>query len=130
MESNWLSKALLGIFLSSAFLFSFQNCGPAKLTSQGSSSSPTFASQIGATVDLSALTNANSEPSSNVLYPSASSGTTYNYATGTPIFQNVVLLNNDFSFIEWVYAPTATVVAVGDTFDSFGPNFSTANQGL
>lgn len=107
----------LSIVSTTAILFLFQNCAPAKLNGDTASSGIGLES-TGTVVDLPALLkDASNEASSNVLYPSTSVINEYDYAVNVPIIENVVLRNNDFSRIEWVYSASSTVVASGEAFN-------------
>ena len=100
----------------------FQNCGPAKLSSSGSADtgSTSQALSVGSKVDVPALLGSTQENTGNVLYPALSTASEFDYALGSPIIQNIVLKNNDFSQIIWVHGPSSTVVATGDSFDQAG----------
>lgn len=118
MKKAWM-KAVLGVSSFSFVLISlFQNCGPAKLVGSASNSSSDQASTVGSLVDLQALlAAASSEPSANIIYtPEKFAKTGGNYVEGSPIFENIILKNNDFSKIEWVHEATATVIASGESF--------------
>jgi hypothetical protein len=111
--------SLSGAIIATVFLFSFQNCGPAKLSGDsGDSTGMTLGSTIGNKIDLAALLSvAQQESAANVLFPSSSSLNTYDYSEDCPIIENIILLNNEFTQIEWIHGPSQSVVANGDSFN-------------
>ncbi|WP_413289916.1 choice-of-anchor D domain-containing protein [Bdellovibrio sp. HCB337] len=111
-------------------LILFQNCGPAKLSGSISESSKYNAdlASIGNQVDLEELLASPQEPSSNVLFPAPGVNHVYDYTQGSPIIENITLLQNDFTKIEWIQASSATVVSVGETFNT--DHFLPANLDL
>lgn len=107
----------------------FQNCGPATLKGSNDEASlilPSVSGQpsaVGSKVDLDLLLTSPQENASNILFPSATTADVFDYAENAPIIENLVLLNSDFNSIQWVHAPTATVVATGMSFNqmTFSP---------
>lgn len=129
MNTAQLKVGLVGVLIASAMLLSFQNCGPAKLVGDGSldAASTAGADLVGSKVDLPTLLKSSAEPSANVLSPLPSAQNNFDYTVGAPIIENVLLLKNDFTLIEWIQDATQTVVSVGETFHK--PSFATKDLG-
>lgn len=126
MKKNVLKSLVLYFALAALLEFSFQNCGPAKLsTSDPNSLSVSFA--VGTSINMTNLLNSPQESAANVLYPNPLSASTVEYDLNTPIIENVVLKNNDFSQIIWV-DPSSSVVATGDTLSL--TNFTMNSAGM
>jgi hypothetical protein len=111
------SNLLLFIFATLAILL-FQNCGPARLQSEGSSDPNS--SLLGSKVSLADLNQSAAEPAGNIIYPLEADPHAFEYTSNSPVFENVVLSKNDFQRIIWVHAPSETIVGVGDTFKQRG----------
>lgn len=124
-----------GLTLFATIMVCFQNCGPAKVSSNGDLSSATGdnsfilpSSDIGLKVDLAPIMNAPQETASNVIYPASTSIQDKYYINNAPVLENIILRNNTFDKIYWVHAPSSTVVAVGDSLTQ--TKFSSALAGL
>ncbi len=121
------SLSLITLTVLTVFV-ALQNCGPAPLKGHVASPSIEPNSRLGITVDLTALRGSPDEPRDNVLFPqSLSLVSADDYAFGMPIIKNLVLKNNDFSWIEWVHEDTSQVVAIGE--ELFFPSASPESMG-
>lgn len=116
MRLRQFCNRIAGALLAGILAFSFQNCGPAKLTGQMGSLEIASSERLGTKVDLVTLLNSQQEPASNVLYPPSSPIAEHKYSIDSDIIENIVLKTNHFERIEWVHEPTATVVAIGEVF--------------
>jgi hypothetical protein len=128
-KSKMISKKRVVITgaIFSLVLCLYQNCGPAKISGDAAQSLE-MASTVGQTVDLAKLLQSSSEAASNVIFPAATVTPEYDYALNAPIFENLVLQKNDFSRIEWIHSPSATVISSGEAFNQ--KKFSSDLAGL
>jgi hypothetical protein len=121
MSRAWLRGFTFSFLLAVSLLIPFQNCGPAKLSGENSKSEGSLdgsqtgilPSTVGTKVDLNTLLIAPGENSTSILYPTFPRQSAY--AKGSPLFENVLLTHNEFSKIEWIHAPSSTVIAMGPT---------------
>jgi hypothetical protein len=112
-----LQKKTFGLLvaLGLVMIFTFQNCGPAKLSGDGGTGSGVNSiSTVGSKVDLNQLMSAPSEASSNIAYPAPGTIKDSAYVTGNPVIESVALRSNDFSRIEWIQVSTSTVISNGE----------------
>jgi hypothetical protein len=107
------------ILIPLAMVATFQNCGPAVLQGESASSSDISksGSTVGSKVDLTTVTNADFEVSSNILYPSLTTIRKSYYSNGAPMFENLVLNQNDFDRIEWIEMSTGFVISNGTVLE-------------
>ncbi|MGZ3744589.1 MAG: hypothetical protein ACXWRA_12380, partial [Pseudobdellovibrionaceae bacterium] len=135
MKKISIVACLWAAVIVTSMLTSFQNCGPAKLQGESgngvlpsSTESGLNSSLVGTQVDLSALLASSPEDPNNIIYPSSSLGSQFEYAQNSPLMENIILRVNDFTRIIWVNAATSTIVAVGDAFNQ--KNFTSDMQGV